>query len=147
MNRHQRFCTLTLCLALLLPLFSGCKFGTSMPAWADASHRSTTIPFEFYDKHIYLKATVNDAGPLWFILDSGDKYAVIDSARARALGVKSLGKIPVGGAGAGSMTASYVLRGRFALDGVKDFSQPLSLAMPLDHMAQVFGHPFDGIVG
>jgi len=62
MNHHNRIRALTICLPLRLLLSSGFKFGTAMPAWTDASRRSTTIPFEFYEKRIYLKATVNNVG-------------------------------------------------------------------------------------
>src|ERR1051325_2274429 len=44
-----------------------------------------TLPFELVNGHVMIQTTVNDSSVLWFILDTGDKYALIDRDRAADL--------------------------------------------------------------
>lgn len=45
------------------------------------------IPFRLYNNHIYLRVSVNESAPLWFVLDTGARN-LIASKHARALGLK-----------------------------------------------------------
>lgn len=117
---------------------------TSKPA-APASEVS--IPFELVNRHIILKVRVNNSRPLSFVLDTGDKYAIIDMERARELGLKLQGQVMMGGAGAERPTAAFVKDSTFTILGFEGFSQPVTLALPIRNLAPRLGQDFDGIIG
>jgi hypothetical protein len=106
-----------------------------------------TIPFELVAKHVMLKVTVNNSRPLWFVLDTGDKFAIVDLDRAKELGLKLGGDIQVGGVGSQTTTGAFVKETTFSISGFAGFSQPVTLAIPLKNLAARFGHDFDGILG
>jgi len=105
------------------------------------------IPFEFINKHIFIPVRVNDSRPLWFVLDTGDQYAVINSDTANSLGLKLRGQVRVGGAGSQTLTGAFVDDAKFVLQGLKGFIQPVTLALPIGHLAPRLGQDFDGIIG
>lgn len=108
---------------------------------------TVTIPFELVNRHVMLKATVGGSSrPLWVILDTGDKFAVLDLDAARELGLK-LGKaVRVQGVGA-ETEGAWVDGTSISISGLSGFSQPVRLAFPLRNLADRLGHRFDGIVG
>lgn len=114
---------------------------------AVVSKPPVTIPFELANKHIILKVKVDNSRPLSFILDTGDKYAILNLDRARELGLKMAGEVRVGGAGAGTSTGAFVRDSNFTVVGLNDFSQPLNMALPIGRMASKLGQDFDGIIG
>lgn len=64
-----------------------------------ASGRSALqIPFGEDDGHIFIKVRINESGPLWFGVDTGAIRSVIDTERARALGLLVEGTQQVAGA-------------------------------------------------
>ena len=58
-----------------------------------------TIPFELVNRHVVIQVKVNNSRPLSFVLDTGDKFAIIDLERAKELGLTLQGQLRVGGAG------------------------------------------------
>jgi hypothetical protein len=106
-----------------------------------------TIPFELVTRHIVLKVSINNSRPLSFVLDTGDKYAVVDLDRARELGLTLQGEVKTRGAGPETRTGAFVRDASFTMPGLPGFSQPVSLALPIARMAPRFGHDFDGIIG
>jgi hypothetical protein len=106
-----------------------------------------SLPFDLVSNHIFLRGNVGQSGPLWFVLDTGDKFGVIDLDKARALGLRLEGQLAVGGAGAGMLKASFVKDASMTLKGLEDAPQKLTLAMPLEDLSRVIGHDFDGILG
>lgn len=112
-----------------------------------ADNATTVIPFELVNRHIFLKIKVNNSDPLWFIFDTGDTFAIIDLERARSLGLELKGEINVGGAGAGLLKGAYVKESSFTVPGLERFTQPVTLALPLDILEPNFGHDVDGIIG
>jgi hypothetical protein len=98
------------------------------PVAVRAPHEDVKIPFQLENRTIFIQVRMGDSKPYWFVLDTGWKYAVIDLVVAKALGLK-LGA-PV-----------------FSVVGLKDFSQPLFLALPLDDLAKASGHEWAGILG
>jgi len=105
------------------------------------------IPFELATRHIILKVSIDGSRPLSFVLDTGDKYAIVDLSRAKELGLKLQGEVRMGGAGAGTQTGAFVQGSTFTIPGLAGFVQPVSLALPIETMAQGLGLPFDGIIG
>lgn len=113
----------------------------------ETAKRPVEIPFELATRHIMLKVNIDGSRPLSFVLDTGDKYAIVDLDRAKELGLKLQGQIRVGGAGAGTQTGAYVEGSNFTIPGLAGFVQPVRMALPIGHMAQGFGQAFDGIIG
>ena len=103
--------------------------------------------FELANRHIMLKVKVDGSRPLSFVLDTGDKYAIVDLDRAKELGLKLQGQIRVGGAGAGTQTGAFVEGSNFTIPGFEGFVQPVRMALPIGRMAQGLGQAFDGIIG
>ena len=114
---------------------------------AQKAAEPVVIPFEMANRHILIKVSINNSAPLWFIFDTGDKVAIVDSTRARSLGLNLQGEINVGGAGEGSLKGSYVRDASLSVVGVAGHRQPVALALPLTGMAPKFGHDIDGIIG
>lgn len=120
----------------------------SVPASATpAQNTATAIPFKLVHRHIFLNIKVNNSEPLWFIFDTGDKFAIIDLERAKQLGLNLEGQINVGGAGAGVLKGAFVKDSNFTVPGLEGFTQPVTLAVPLDGLKPNFGHDVDGIIG
>src|SRR5437879_13362959 len=43
------------------------------------------IPFELLGNHIYLRGSVNNSEPLWFLLDTGPAGSYLDAQHAKAI--------------------------------------------------------------
>lgn len=106
-----------------------------------------TIPFKLVTRHIVVPVTINNSRPLSFIFDTGDKVGIVDIDTAKEIGLDLHGQIRVGGAGSDTLRGSYVRAATWKLQGLENFSQPVTLAIPLGRMAARFGHDFDGIIG
>jgi hypothetical protein len=80
------------------------------------------------------------------MLDTGDKYAVIDRDRARELQLPLGGEIHVKGTSAMSM-GSLIQNTTYRIPGVDGFSQPIVLTFPLTSLDKRLGVHLDGIIG
>jgi hypothetical protein len=137
-------------IALLLILV--CTSGGGSYRFAAAAQKSqqpapVVIPFEMVTRHIMIKVKINNSAPLWFILDTGDKVAIVDLARAKSLGLNLQGDVRVGGAGPGVLTGSTVRDASLSVVGLEANTQPIVMALPLDRLQPRFGHDIDGIIG
>jgi hypothetical protein len=143
-----RIIRIALSIVLLIPLspFLG-RLITRAGGQAVSAKSEISLPFELISNHVFLRGSVAGSGPLWFVLDTGDKFGVIDLTKAKALGLQLQGQIGVGGAGEGMLKASFVKDASMTLLGLEGAPQKLSLAMPLQDLAQILGHDFDGILG
>jgi aspartyl protease/PDZ domain-containing protein len=150
---RNRFLTIVAALAItlgaLIPLSNRSAAGLhyAQAPVASANKPVATIPFKLVTRHIVVQVKVNDSRPLSFIFDTGDKVGIIDIERAGELGLSLQGQIRVGGAGADTLLGAYVRGATWKLQGFEEFSQPLTMAIPLGRMAARFGHDFDGIIG
>ena len=106
-----------------------------------------SIPFELITRHIIIPVRINNSRPLSFVLDTGDKYGIVNTETAKSLGLNLQGQTKVGGAGSEMLDGSFVQGANWTLPGLEGFSQPVMLAIPLGKLATRFGHDFDGIVG
>lgn len=111
-----------------------------------ARESAVSIPFELATRHIMLKVKVGDS-PLSFVLDTGDKFAIINIDLANQMGLRLQGQVRVAGAGAETSTGAFVRDANFTIPGLAGFSQPLNLALPIGGMASRLGQNFDGIIG
>ena len=135
----------------LLILLLSVTLGTGL-SQQTAPVRSTdappvSVPFDLVTRHIMLQIKVNNSRPLSFVFDTGDKVGIIDIDRAKELGLHLEGQVGVGGAGAGRLSGARVQDAKWSIVGFENFSQPLSLAIPLGNIAARFGHDMDGIIG
>jgi hypothetical protein len=113
---------------------------------SDSSYRGS-VSFDLVLRHILIDVSVNNSRPLPFILDTGDKFAVIDLDRAKQLGLKLQGDIQSGAAGAAVIHGSYVQDSSFTIPALSRFSQPVTLAFPLKSLEAPLGHEIDGVIG
>jgi len=97
------------------------------------------------DNAIFVQARINNSAFLWFILDTGASATVIDSRRARALGLKSAGKVGASGAG-GSSEVQFTKGVTFTLPGVKLMNQTVA-SVPFRKEIAGVKRPFGGILG
>lgn len=134
-----------LALCLCLGMFAvGCRSQATMPDWT-ADHQFT-VPFELITNHILIPVTINNQ-KLSFIFDTGDKYAIVDSARARALGLKMGSDLQVHGAGEKTIPGNFVKDEHYGVAGLWNFSGPVYLSVPLNDISAALGRQVDGIVG
>jgi hypothetical protein len=131
--------------SLLLPTAASRTFQTTPKPAAVAS--TVTIPFELVNKHVVIQVKVNNSRPLSFVLDTGDKFAIIDLDRAKELGLSLQGELRVGGAGSERPTGAFVRDSTFTIPGLAGFSQPVNIALPVRNLGPRLGQDFDGILG
>jgi len=143
MNRKQ-LAGLCFILAVSVAAFSR---AVAPPAQKLAEPATVVIPFELVNRHILIKVRINNSDPLSFILDTGDKFSIVNLARAKALGLNLQGEINVGGAGAGTLRGSLVRDATLTVLGLEGDKEPVVLALPLDNIASKLGHVGDGIIG
>lgn len=117
---------------------------TQRPA---ASASEVTIPFELVNRHVVIQVKVNNSRALSFVLDTGDKFAIIDLERAKELGLTLQGELTAGGAGSERPTGAFVRNSTFTIPGLAGFSQPVNIALPIRNLAPRMGQDFDGILG
>jgi hypothetical protein len=113
---------------------------------AAGAPREVTIPFELVNKAVFVRVTVN-ARPLWFVLDTGIKPAVVDLAVAKSLGLELGHPAAVTGAGKDTVSARFLKSGTVSVVGLEGVSQPLVIALPLEQLANSIGHEFAGLLG
>ena len=111
------------------------------------SASEVTIPFELVNRHVVIQVKVNNSRPLSFVLDTGDKFAIIDLERAKELGLNLQGELRAGGAGSERPTGAFVRNSTFTIPGLDGFSQPVNIALPVRNLAPRMGQDFDGILG
>jgi len=54
---------------------------------ASTASAPISIPFELITRHIIIPVRINNSRPLSFVLDTGDKYGIVNTETAKALGL------------------------------------------------------------
>lgn len=111
-----------------------------------SGNSATGIPFELNQNHIYVQVSVNGSRPLWFLLDTGAGYPVINEKRVAELALQKQGALEARGAGEGSSEVSLVANMSYKLPGVELFKQKAG-AFPLESIEGYDGRQIDGIIG
>ena len=75
------------------------------------------IPLRIFNNHVYLQVSVNNAKPLWFLLDTGSSN-IINTRHARTLGLKLTPAGQTTGIGEGSVDVFLTENISFTLPGV-----------------------------
>jgi PDZ domain-containing protein/aspartyl protease len=115
-------------------------------AAAGRQRADVVLPFELDNRTVFVRVIVAER-PLWFVLDTGDKFAVIDLSIAKSLGLKLGSEIPVNGGGAETVHGYLLIDAPFKVSQLPDFQQPLFITVPLAKLAELSGHEFAGILG
>lgn len=106
---------------------------------------SQRLSFDNTGKAIYLRGRINNSAPAWFLLDTGASLSVIERRLARALGLKSEGKIGAGATG-GNTELSFTKGVSFTFPGVKLLNQTVA-SMPFGPEITQIKKNFGGILG
>lgn len=140
-------------LVLLIALFSlsTLALSQSAPQQATAQTRAAEaqkalrIPIELNGNHIFIQGRVNNSEPLWFTLDTGASISVINTRRARELGLQPEGNFQATGAG-GTVESSRLRGITFSLPGT-ELKNLAVMAIPLDSIENSAGRSMDVILG
>src|SRR5215216_662709 len=100
------------------------------------------VPFELSGNLIILKVRVNRSRPLHFIFDTGASISVIDPQSAKALRLRTKGKLKLDATG-GSVQSGLIQSVSLSVPGVEVFNQTLA-TIDLDAFAPLFGFKIDG---
>jgi hypothetical protein len=103
------------------------------------------IPFEMDGGHILLRGEIAGSGPMWLGLDTGATGSLIDSDRARTLGLQRGESSQVHGA-AGAVDAVELSGASIRLPGVELRDQNLT-ALQLDFLARGKGRDIAALLG
>jgi hypothetical protein len=112
-----------------------------------ATFSDIVLPFELVNEHIFLTARVNNSRPLQFLLDTGDKFTIVDLDLAQELGLPLGSDIHVHGAGSNPARGAFVKDSSLKLPSLPGFVEPVALAIPLRNLTPRLGHDLDGILG
>lgn len=150
MNRVARLVLIALGLSIALagaaPRVRSQDAAASPAASAPDSAHGVVIPFESANLNVFVPVTVGQRR-LWFLLDTGWKYAVIDLAIANSLHLEMGDSIAVGGGGKDPVMGRFLKNSPFGIRGLAGFAQPLFLALPLGDLSKASGREVAGVIG
>jgi len=72
-----------------------------------SNQTSATIPFNFENNHLMVLTEVNGSPPIWFMIDTGAKFSVINQERLSQFDLKNYGGLKTQGGG-NDVSGSYV---------------------------------------
>ncbi|MHB1937893.1 MAG: aspartyl protease family protein [Acidobacteriaceae bacterium] len=106
-----------------------------------------TVPFDYFNRHIFIKVTLNGTPGMVFLLDSGTNSNILSMSTAAAMGLKPVSIQQEKGLGLGSgkvyVAAAKDIDAR--IGGVQIAN--LMAVVDLKDLEQRFGHRIDGILG
>lgn len=105
-----------------------------------------TVPFEYFNRHIYINLSLNGKPGMVFMLDSGTSSNILNMRTSEALGLKPVSIQPEKGLGLGS--------GRVYVAAAKDIDARiggiqvanLMVVIDLQGLVEHLGHPIDGFL-
>jgi hypothetical protein len=134
--------------ALVLLALGTCVFTPSHQV-PSAAKSIVTIPADVTSYGlIFVRTRINNSQPLSFALDSGASFpVVIDSRRARDLGLKLQGNLTLeGGAGAGTFEVAMTSGVSVSFGGL-ELSGQTAAVFALGSLEAIAGRPLDGLIG
>ncbi|HJT18633.1 MAG TPA: aspartyl protease family protein [Thermoanaerobaculia bacterium] len=105
-----------------------------------------TLPFNFDNNHIMILTTVNGVGPIWFLVDTGANYTVINTARVSEFHMTPYGALSTIGGGTSSTSGSYVEHVTYRFGDVELRDQHAAV-IQLIGLEKLYGMPLGGILG
>jgi len=93
MKKLFSICVVFVCAAVAAPAYAQQgKPGTASPSPSAATQSIKRIPVEIpITNQIYLQARLNNSAPMWFLLDTGATWTILDVDKAKELNIKSDG--------------------------------------------------------
>jgi hypothetical protein len=91
---------------------------------ANGAHE-TTVPFHFWNNHIYADVSVNGSKPLTFIFDTGG-HSILAPATAAALGVSAKGNVSSSGGGDNIASSGEAMVKSLTVGGATITDQPVT---------------------
>jgi hypothetical protein len=137
-----------LCLLILLVAHtqtgSASQTDTQLQLEAD---KETSVPFEYFNQHIFLTLTVDGHPSLYFLFDTGTSTNILDLEASQRLGLKleSMRKEKDLGMGNGKVSMAAATDVDARLGDVR-VANKLAI-VDLHGLQQVNGHKMDGILG
>jgi len=104
----------------------------------------TSIPFELYGDHIFMKVSIDNSRPLNFIFDTGSGYTVLDEDIVKELDLPINKEIELN---ATSSKWSIIKHNTIEIDGFLMEKNIKVYSTDLDHLEISLGRDIDGIVG
>ncbi|HVC91416.1 MAG TPA: retropepsin-like aspartic protease [Acidobacteriaceae bacterium] len=138
----------SLLLALSTTLFPQAAPGQRVSPLIPAEHFApVTVPFEYFNRHIFIDLTLNGKTGMVFMLDSGTNCNILSMRTSEALGLKPVSIQQKKGLGLGS--------GKVKIAAAKDIDASiggiqvanLMAIVDLEALEHHFGHHIDGILG
>jgi PDZ domain/Aspartyl protease len=142
------FRLLTVCALIASSCAKAQRLENRPPPTSTSDSQIATIPADvLLGGGLLLQARVNDSEPLWFALDSGGGSGfIIDSRRAKVLGLELQGGGESTGAGEHSVKFSYAENVNINLPGAALPPQKVAV-IALDALEPFAGRELDGIIG
>jgi hypothetical protein len=103
------------------------------------------VPFNFQSKHIIFETQLNAQPPIWFLMDTGSNYSIINEARMEQFRLRSYGGLKTEG-GANTANGSYVEGVTYRV-GQMEVRNQRAAVLSLAGLEKVFGMPLGGILG
>lgn len=112
-----------------------------------ANAQIAKIPFEFQEKHMYIKAKTNNSDSLRFVFDTGATGASIDSATAERIGISKENRKVVNVAGSGgAQNYTMAIDQLFKLNGI-EIRDVNPVLINFNALKSATGIRLDGILG
>ncbi|HXH93927.1 MAG TPA: aspartyl protease family protein [Thermoanaerobaculia bacterium] len=108
--------------------------------------RSETLPFNFDNNHIMVLTTVNGAGPIWFLVDTGANYSIINQSRVSEFHLTPYGGLTTIGGGSAATSGSYVDHVTYRLGEVELRDQHAAV-LELRGLEKLYGMQLGGLLG
>jgi predicted aspartyl protease len=109
--------------------------------------KAAAVSFELNTNKIYLPVKINGKKTYSFILDTGAHFNVVDTARAKSLGLTTTGSTEVHGAGDGSLPSSRAKNVDLSVEGAAIPKGEVEV-MPINkEIAFSEGRAVDGLLG
>jgi len=108
---------------------------------AAPSRSVKTIPVEIpISNQIYIQARLNNSEPMWFVLDTGATWTIIDVDKAKELNIKSAGNLTLDMGQRNTVTTTFADNAVLDIAGLK-ISVPRLAVMPVKfrHAPQIVG--------
>jgi hypothetical protein len=107
---------------------------------------SERLPFNFDNNHIMILAKVNGIGPIWFLVDTGANYSIINQSRLAELHLTPYGGLTTIGGGSSAAAGAYVdhLTYRF---GDVELRDQHAAVLELRGLEKLYGMPLGGLLG
>ncbi len=114
--------------------------------WLHPHTQSQTLPFNFDNNHIMILTTVNGVGPIWFLVDTGANFTVINQSRVAEFGLTPYGGLKTIGGGSSAASGSYVQHATYRFGDIELRDQHAAV-LELKGLEKLYGMPLGGILG